>query len=503
MRSLAVLALLMAVPAAAGNLGDFENHGDVGSVAPPGTASFDRKAGTYTITAAGANAWGTEDGLHFIWKKMSGDFVLTADISWPAKAYDHEPNPHRKALLMLRQKLDADSPYVDVAQHGNGLTALQFRRVKGTGTSDIELNIDAPKTVRLEKRGDTLTLYLSRAGEPLHQTGASAKLKFDEPFYVGLGLTAHDPATTDKVVFSKVTLEAPAPLLEKLVTYSALTTFKIDEGAPIATVIESRQGVYEAPNFAPDMKSFVINENGKFFRVPLKDPPIGGPREPFPTGEATGCWGEHGFSPDGKWYAVSCKAPGESGPDVHIVPAEGGAARRLTHQPISFFHGWSPDGKTIAFTSILNGHEDIYTVPVAGGEPKRLTDAALNDGAEFSADGQWIYFNSNRSGSMQIWKMRPDGSGAAQVTSDDFDNWYPHVSPDGQWIAMLSYKKGEATASHPMNKDVALRLYSIKDGMMRVLTEITGGQGTFDSPCWSPDSKQIAFVSYHDLPEGQ
>lgn len=502
MRSLALMALLFAVPAGAGNLGLFEAQSDVGSVTPAGTGAYDRNSDSYTITAAGANLWGKEDAFHFIYKKMSGDFTLTADITWPPVTYGHEPNPHRKALLMVRQTLDADSPYVDVAPHWVGLTALQVRPEKGVTTGDIELNIDRPQTVRLEKRGDALIMLISQHGEPLHQVGATTTLHFTEPFYVGLGLTAHDAATTDKVVFNHVKLERPAPVTAKLVTYSILNTFKIDPTAPTDTIIEKKPAVYESPNWALDMKSLVINENGQFFRIPLLDPLAGGARQPLSTGDATGCWGEHGFSPDGKWLAVSCKAPGESGPDVHIVPAEGGAARRLTHQPISFFHGWSPDGQTIVFTSILNGHTDIYTVPAAGGTPKRLTTSGLNDGAEFSADGTWIYFNSNRSGATQIWRMHPDGAGAEQVTHDDFDNWYPHISPDGKWLAMVSYAKGEATNGHPMNKDVTVRLMSLSDGSIRVLRQIMGGQGTFDSPCWSPDSKLIAFVSYQKLPEG-
>ncbi len=500
MRILALIAILLAAPATAADLGVFQAQSDVGSVVPPGTARFDAKANRYTLTSAGANLWAKQDAFHFVWKKMRGDFVLTADVTWPPRAYAHAPNPHRKALLMIRQSLDSDAVYADVAQHGIGLTALQYRPKKGADTKDIELNIASPKTIRLEKRGDELTMFISQHGEKLHNTGAVIKLHFTAPFYVGLGLTAHDAATTDKAVFSHVTLTEPAPLPAKLVTWSTLQTFKIDPGAPTATVIEHREGIFESPNWAADMKSLLINQDGQFFRIPLSDPMAGGPRVPFPTDDASGCWGEHGFSPDGKWYAVSCKAPGESGPDVQIVPADGGAARRLTHQPISFFHGWSPDGKTIVFTSILGGHTDIYTVPVAGGAPKRLTDTGLNDGGAFSADGQWIYFNSNRSGSMQIWRMHADGSGAEQVTHDDFDNWYPHPSPDGKWLLILSYPKGEATDGHPMNKDVVLRLMSLSDGTIRNLVRLTGGQGTVDSPCWSPDSKEIAFVSYQELP---
>ena len=189
MRCLVLIACLLSTPAGAGTLGLFENQSDVGLVAPPGTARYDSASGQYTVTAAGANLWGKEDAFHFLWKKASGDVSLSADIAFTPPTYGHAPNPHRKALLMIRQSLAPDAAYADVALHGSGLTALQYRREAGANTEDIELNIDAPQTVRLEKRGDTLTLYLSMTGEPLHAVGAAIKLHFTAPFYVGLGLT--------------------------------------------------------------------------------------------------------------------------------------------------------------------------------------------------------------------------------------------------------------------------------------------------------------------------
>jgi TolB protein len=280
-------------------------------------------------------------------------------------------------------------------------------------------------------------------------------------------------------------------------TVSTLNVIAIDGGAPRA--IATAPGIFEAPNWTPNQDGFVINQDGRFYHVPM----TGAPRTLFDTNGLKGCWGEHGFSPDGKWFALSCPAAGEHGPDVHIIPTNGGPRRRITQQPISFFHGWSPDGASIVFTAILAGHEDIYTIPTEGGTAKRLTAEGLNDGGEYSADGQYIYFNSNRSGPMQIWRMRTDGTDLKEITTDDFDNWYPHISPDGQWMAVLSYTKGEATNGHPMDKNVTLRLISLNDGSVRVLTRLTGGQGTFDSPCWSADSKRISFVSYRADGEGK
>jgi TolB protein len=150
---------------------------------------YDPAALTYTITAAGANLWSTVDAFHFVWKKVSGDISLTADIDFPSKSGN--PNPHRKALLMFRQNLDADGVYADAAQHGSGLPALQYRLAQGATTQGIELDISSPKRLRLERRGDTITMFLSKGSEQLHQVGSSIKLHLDEPFYVGLGVCSH------------------------------------------------------------------------------------------------------------------------------------------------------------------------------------------------------------------------------------------------------------------------------------------------------------------------
>jgi len=132
---------------------------------------------------------------------------------------------------------------------------------------------------------------------------------------------------------------------------------------------------------------------------------------------------------------------------------------------------------------------------VDGGEETRLTTApGLDDGPDYSPDGQYIYFNSERTGAMQIWRMKPDGSQQEQVTSDDYNNWFAHPSPDGKWIVFLSYDK--SVTGHPENKDVTLRLMPAKGGKIETLAKLFGGQGTMNVPSWSPDSKQIAFVSY-------
>jgi TolB protein len=476
-----------------GSLGIFEGQSDVGGVTPPGNLVYDPTAGTYTITAAGANLWSTVDAFHYVWKKVSGDVSLSADIDFPIKIGN--PNPHRKALLMFRQSLDADGVYADAAQHGSGLTALQYRLSQGATTQDIELDISSPKRLRLEKRGDTITMFLSMGGEPLHQVGASVKLQLHEPFYVGLGVCSHDEKGVEKSVFSNVELKAlPPAKAGNLALYSTLQTIGTQDNSRRVMVYTTR-GHFEAPNWTKDGNTLLFNLDGKIMRISA----TGGAPNPVNTGAATRCNGSHGLSPDGRWLAISCSMPERPEPHIYIVPLNGGTPHLVTEHPNSYWHSWSPDGRTILFTRPNHGSLNIYGITAEGGEERALTSGTgVSDDPDYSPDGKYIYFNSDRGGTMQIWRMRPDGSDPEQITSDDLVNWTPHISPDGKSMVFLSYEKG--VTGRPANKDVALRIMSMDEKRLRVLVNIVGGSGTINVPSWAPDSHHLAFVSYQMLP---
>jgi TolB protein len=486
--------------ASVGGLGLFEAHTDVGAVSPPGVANFDVNRGTYTIEAAGANMWSSVDAFHFMWKQVSGDVSLTAKMAFPSATGN--PDPHRKAVLMFRQSLEADGIYADAAQHGSGMTALQYRRERGATTQDIELNIESPRQVRLEKRGDTITMLLSNHGEPLHQVGASIKLHFDGQFYAGIGVCSHNKDVVEQATFSDVKLETPTEMAStgQPVLYSTLQTIGIEDNFRRAMVVATGAGRMEAPNWSRDGKMLIFNRDGHIWTIPAE----GGAATILNTGAATNCTGSHGLSPDGKWLAISCGTSDKPDTRVYIIPSAGGEPRLLTKNPSSYFHSWSPDGKTIAFTRPnYAGGGNILSILVKGGPETALTTGnGMSDDPDYSADGKWIYFNSDRAGGlMQIWRMRPDGTGAEQVTSDDFNNWTPHPSPDGKSIGIVSYDKG--VKGHPANKDIALRILNVSDGKIRVLVNLVGGAGSDNVPNWAPDGTHLAFVSFQMLPDGE
>jgi hypothetical protein len=471
-------------------IGIFENHQDVGKVIHAGSAEYNASNQTYTIGGSGENMWFSSDAFQFVWKKVSGDVALAAEISFLSGG----GNEHRKAVLMVRQDLDADSMYADVALHGNGLTSLQYRDQKGGTTHEIQSNISAPKRLRIEKRGNYVYLLLAADVREVNPSGASIRIPLQGTFYVGIGVCAHDKDVVEKAVFSNVNLEAiGAASTAPPTLYSSLET--VDIASTDRRIVYVSPEHFEAPNWTRDGAAFLFNSGGRIYRLPV----TGGKPILIDTGFADRCNNDHGISPDSNSLAISDQSQEEHRSIVYIVPIGGGTPRRITQYSPSYWHGWSPDGKALAFVGERNGDFDIYAIPAAGGNETRLTTAkGLDDGPEYSPDGKYIYFNSERTGMMQIWRMRPDGSEQEQITSDDFNNWFPHISPDGKWMVLLSFDK--SVTGHPESKDVMLRLMSLSDKKITVLAKLFGGQGTINVPSWSPDSKRLAFVSYELIP---
>jgi TolB protein len=488
--SLIAFAIIAVLPIHAQTLGIFDGHNDVGAVLHPGSVTYDSAAKTYTIAGSGENMWFTNDAFQFVWKQVSAiDLSLTADISFVGQGV----NPHRKAVLVMRQTLDADSPYADVAVHGSGLTSLQYRDEKGGATHEIQANVSAPQRVRLVKQGGYVYMELAAAnGEPQF-AGGSMRLPLNGTFYVGIGICSHDKDVVEKAVFSNVDLSLNPHPSGQPELFSTLETIAIASTDRHVEYVES--GRFEAPNWTRDGTAFIFNRAGRILRLPVS----AASPETIATGFAIRCKNDHGISPDGTTLVISDQSQGDNQSRVYLLPLTGGAPRRVTENAPSYWHGWSPDGNTLAFVGQRDGEFDIYAISTSGGEEKRLTTAkGLDDGPEYSPDGKYIYFNSERTGHMQIWRMEADGSRQEQVFSDDLNNWFPHISPDGKWMVFLTYEAG--VTGHPENKDVMLRLMSLADHKITVLAKLFGGQGTINVPSWSPDSARLAFVSYQMVP---
>lgn len=252
----------------------------------------------------------------------------------------------------------------------------------------------------------------------------------------------------------------------------------------------------EAPNWTPDGKWLVYNSEGKLYKLSPTSP-----QEPeqINTGFAARCNNDHVISADGKQIAISNGTKEDGKSRIYTLPFAGGTPQLITPMGPSYLHGWSPDGKQLAYCAERNGNYDIYTIPAEGGEEIRLTTAeGLDDGPEYSPCGRYIWFNSVRSGLMQVWRMRVDGSEQTQMTSDQTRNsWFPHISPDGKSVLFITYYKGDLEpGQHLPDKKVELRLMPAAGGTPATLVKLFGGQGTINVNSWAPDSKKIAFVHY-------
>ena len=262
--------------------------------------------------------------------------------------------------------------------------------------------------------------------------------------------------------------------------------------------LRSFDGVIEAPNWKKDSNTFLYNANGRIFEYDPADNTV----SEIDSGECDACNNDHVLSPDEKMLGVSHMTFTEGfSSRIYTFPVSGGKPKLITPNSPSFLHGWSPDGKELsycAFREIGGKREvDIYTIPVEGGEEKRLTDGGFNDGPEYSPDGAYIWFNSTRSGLMQVWRMRRDGSERTRMTDNERNNWFPHVSPDGQKVVYLSYRKGDLNPDeHLPNMEVELWKMNADGSGKEKLAAFFGGQGSINVNSWASDSRRIAFVSY-------
>lgn len=468
----------------------FDGHGDIGVTPKAGAIQADDANAKFRLTGGGANVWGKADALFFAWKKVSGDITITADVAFEGAGV----NAHRKAMLMLRQDLTPGSAYADIALHGDGLTSLQYRDAANAETKELRSSVTKPTRIRIERRGNQVRVYAGQPGQELAATGPQT-IAFDGPIYAGLGICSHDANVLETAVFSNVRIEQSVGQQR----YRSLITVYDFKTGKTRTVYQADE-VIEAPNWSRDGKFLLVNTGGSLYRLPLTAEPR---LEKLDVGDYR-CNNDHDLSRDGCRIAFSASSPASRQSQVYVADANGANVKLLTPAAPSYFHGWSPDGKWLAFVGQRAGKFELFRVSAEGGAEERLTSkGAYDDGPEYTPNGKWIYFNSNRSGTWDIWRIPAAGGGpndakAERVTNDEWEDWFPHFSPNGKRMVFLSFPTGTFGHNGKL-PGMALRLFD-KGGKHRILTTFFGGQGTINVNSWSPDNRQFAFVVYEPLP---
>ncbi len=470
-------------------LGDFENHFDVGSPGIKGTASYNMEDQTYNISGSGSNIWEKKDSFSFLSKKMSGDFIIQTNLKFIGEGHE----PHRKAGIMVRNSLDTNSAMIACSVHGDGLVALQYRRKFDENIQEILFSVSHPDVIQFEKKGNKFTMSAAKYGDEFTSEIIDS-IEFNEELYSGLYVCSHNNNFIEEAIFSNVRIYGTAP--DNLIQYqdylgSLLEVMDVESGH--RKILGQSTGSWQAPNWTPDGKTLIYNSDGLLynFEIETKTSTV------LNTDFAINNNNDHILTFDGKQIGISNHVADEDFKSIiFTLPITGGVPKRITEKGPSYLHGWSPDNNFLIYTAERNGQFDLYRISAEGGAEEQLTNTpGLDDGSEYSPDGKYIYFNSTRTGTMQIWRMDSNGENQIQLTFDELNDWFPHVSPDNKWLVFVSFPKEVPADKHPFYERVYLRLMPINGGNPKVIAYLYGGQGTINVPSWSPDSKKISFIS--------
>ena len=483
--------------------GIFDTAVDVGKPKNVGSSFYNPIKQDYTLKGAGYNIWFNRDEFHFLAKRIKGDFIATADFEFPKAGVE----PHRKYGWMVRESLRDDAAHFTATKHSDGLIAAQWRVMRGAFMRDPEDEIFFPKkrcqTIQLERKGKVFTMRIASPGEPLQDNGSVTMENLGDNPYLGIFVGSHNAEVVEEAHVWNVRIDQPySP------SFSFYGTDSIPNRLEVLDVFTGNRRVvyespikFEAPNWMPDGKRLLFNSKGSIWTIPVDGSTL--PTQ-LSTGTINSNNNDHVISFDGKLLGISAHRQGlfGGGSTIYVLPLTGGEPKLVTEKTPSYLHGWSANQKEVFFTARRDtskvGLFQIYKADINTGVETALTNNTfgLADGPEGSPDGKWVYYNGSQTGTMQLWRMKSDGSMQEQLTFDQNNNWFPHLSPDGRWIVYISFNNEIDPTDHPPFKTVSLKLMSAQGGFPRTIAYLYGGQGTINTPSWSPDSRMVSFVSY-------
>jgi WD40 repeat protein len=471
-------------------LGLFEGQTTLGTASGQCTAEYRSAGQEYVFRKPAVLKPEKEPVIHFVWKKIAGDFVLYARA--------HMKDRHTVMGWMIRQNLDQNCLQMCAEVHGKDSASLRYKSAPGDTMLYLQSSPGEADVIQLERTDSSYTMRVARFGEPFASSQLTINSALGDSVYVGLFVSSNDTAETHSDIFCDVRITIPVdPGLAIIRTDIGSNLEVLDIQTGRREIILTDSFSMQAPIWKKDGSGIIYSRQGLLYNYDLISRKSG----IIPTKGIIENRIDHVLSFDGKWLAFSSFEKALNMHHLYIVPGKGGIPKKITSKGSSYPHSWSPDGKYLLFCGNREGKYDIYRISARGGKEIRLTDSkGVNDGPEYSPDGKYIYFNSNRDGSMRIYRMSADGSGAQALSGGDFHDWFPHVSPDGKWVVFLSYSKEDVSSSGRASfRQVFLRLMPGTGGPSKIIAYFYGGQGSINSPSWSPDSKKLVFTSYTDF----
>ena len=473
----------------------FFNNTSIENSERAGNFSYNSVDQIYTLKGGGLE----RDEFNYLYNHIEGNFIITANIEFK----DEADISNSKVGLMIRKSEDEEAPNAGAVLHSDGSTFFQWKESAGTSMNE-ENQISSPKfgyeILQLELKGEEIIMRAAHWGEPLQEIGSKKLPSLAGEVLVGLFLNTVNEEDVEIAKAWNVRIDRSVaddynPGEEGWLG-SRMEIINVENG--MRKQIYEKNDRFEAPNWMPDGDKLLFNMEGSLYTIKVD----GGDPEKFDTGFADNLNNDHGISFNGELIAISHHPPGK-GSMVYVLPIEGGTPQLVTEKDPSYWHGWAPNNEEVVYVAIRGNNPtyDIYKKSIYGGEEVALTDTGEGehvDGSEYSPEGEYIYYNGSASGTMQIWRMKPDGSNKEQLTFDASNDWFPHISPDGKWIAYISFPAEIPVNDHPSYKRVTLNLMPTAGGAPKVIAYLYGGQGTINVPSWSPDSKHLAFVSNSD-----
>ena len=269
---LIIINLLVATIIVAQNpVGIFSNHSDIGKPKLTGSTVYNSGDQSYNLKGAGYNIWFGRDEFHYAFNKVKGDFILTANFKMLGKGVD----PHRKIGWMVRAGEGDDAAHMTATVHGDGMVALQWRRMRGAHMRDPQDEIftkkSATEIVQLERLGKVFIMRVAHPGEPLQEIGRTDAIEMPDESLAGIFICSHNPDVVEEGLAWNVRIEKTVPDnyngYRDGILASRMEIMNVFDGK--RKIVYQDTGRFEAPNWMPDGKGLLFNQGGSIYTIPL------------------------------------------------------------------------------------------------------------------------------------------------------------------------------------------------------------------------------------------